>query len=132
MGHLTVYARGPLPAETVWERYAVPARWHTWAPHIRSVEYVGTRVSAGARGRIRGPLGANASFVVDSVDEAGWTWEWTVTAGFRNRPVVTLSLHHDVQPRGSGSWTSLGLDGPGIAIAAYAPLAWYALHRLTR
>ncbi|MGB3186054.1 MAG: SRPBCC family protein [Ornithinimicrobium sp.] len=132
MGHLTVHARGPLPAEAVWERYAVPARWHTWAPHISSVEYAEARLAQGARGRVLGPLGATATFVIDSVDEPSQTWAWTVTVPVGGTSLMSVKLHHDVRSRGEGSWTSLRLGGPVIVIAGYAPIAWYALRRLTR
>lgn len=132
MGHLTVRARGPLSAAVVWERYAEPALWQTWAPHIRSVEFAGPCLVGGARGWVVGPLSLRVSFVVDSVDEAARTWSWTVTVILAGKRVVSVRLHHVVSAAGSGTSTSLRLDGPAIVIAGYAPIAWYALRRLTR
>ncbi|WP_202968953.1 hypothetical protein [Pseudonocardia sp. EC080625-04] len=52
---LTLHARGPQPADEVWERYAVPARWPEWAPYIVGVDCSDPRIRAGSTGHVRGP-----------------------------------------------------------------------------
>ncbi|MEU6845289.1 SRPBCC family protein [Streptomyces sp. NPDC046716] len=119
--------RGAADAETVWERYARPARWPTWAPQIRSVE-TEPALRAGMRGRVRPVVGPAVRFVVTAVDHDARTWSWRVRAGpFR------LRLDHAVDRCGSsGAATRLTLAGPAPVVLAYAPLARRALRRLVR
>jgi hypothetical protein len=80
-----------------------------------------------------GPLGLAAGFKVADVDPAARRWSWTV----RRWPVVVDLAHGidadaqagpDGRTPGSRAW--LVLRGPAPVVTAYAPVAWYALHRL--
>jgi hypothetical protein len=124
---LTLRAGGAAEAAEVWERYAVPRRWSTWAPQIQRVETSATRIAAGASGKVIGPLGAHIRFVIDDVDEAARSWSWRVLVG-----PVTLYLVHAVSIEGPGSATTLRIRGPLPIVAGYAPVAQLALNRLVR
>ncbi len=128
MSVLTLHATGPLPPAEVWERYAEPARWPTWAPQITGVEVPVPRLAAGVTGRVRGPVGVTLSFAVESVDEAARRWSWTVTAG----PVRLRLLHWVSEGPDGGSTTGLRITGPLPVVAGYAPLAQVAISRLVR
>jgi hypothetical protein len=125
VGALTLHARGPLPPHVVWERYADPQRWQTWAPQIRKVEAVG-RLRPAMSGRVYSYLPPGLAFQVLDVDARSRTWAWRVQAG-----PVRLMLEHGVReaPRG-GTETWLRLHGPLPLLLAYAPLARLALRRL--
>lgn len=120
---LETRAPGRAPADVVWERYAVPARWSGWAPQIRRVECDADRLAAGVTGRVHGPLGLTVPFRVTAVDPVAGTWTWTVHWG-----PVRLWSRHGVEPDGA---TWLRVRGPAPLVAAYLPVARYALHRLT-
>ncbi|MGB5951122.1 MAG: SRPBCC family protein [Ornithinimicrobium sp.] len=132
MGQITLRARGPGDAATVWERYARPDLWQTWAPHIRGVAYAHERLVVGAHGHVIGPLGLRVPFVLDTVVEPERAWSWTVSVQAAQKPVLQVRLHHTVEPLRGGSETTLRLKGPILAIVGYAPIARFALHRLTR
>jgi Polyketide cyclase / dehydrase and lipid transport len=125
---LTLHATGPEAPAEVWERYAVPARWPEWAPQITGVDLPVGRLAAGARGRVRAPLGLALPFVVDSVDEAARRWSWTVSIG----PVRLRLLHWVAEGPDGGSTTGLRIDGPAPLVLGYAPLARLAIGRLVR
>jgi hypothetical protein len=125
---LTLHATGPLPPGEVWERYAVPARWPDWAPQITGVEVPVSRLAAGVRGRVRGPLGVTLPFVVDTVDETARRWSWTVSLG----PVQVHLLHWVAEGPDGGSTTGLRISGPAPLVVGYAPLAQLAISRLVR
>ncbi|WP_298746446.1 SRPBCC family protein [uncultured Serinicoccus sp.] len=133
-------ARGPLPVDEAWDRYADPSRWADWAPHLRRVEVDGvsaggsTRLHAGMSGRVHGTLGLAVDFVVSAVDEPARTWSWTVRLV---RPVpgpFRLDLHHTLValPDSTGPLTEAGLvlSGPAPVVLAYRPVARWALRRL--
>jgi hypothetical protein len=124
---ITIHARGPRPADEVWERYAVPERWPVWAPYITGVECTEPRIVAGSTGTVRGPLGVTVTFAVTAVDEDAGTWSWDVALG-----PLALSLDHGVAPVGSGTRTWLTVDGPAPVLAAYLPLARLSLEFLVR
>jgi Polyketide cyclase / dehydrase and lipid transport len=111
----------------VWERYATPSEWPTWAPQIRRVESAQDRLAPGLTGRVHGLFGVVADFEVLTVDEARRTWSWRVESG-----PVTLVLHHAVLAAASGSQTTLEIDGPAVVVLPYAPVAQVALRRLVR
>jgi hypothetical protein len=125
---LTLHATGSEAPAEVWERYAVPARWPEWAPQITGVDLTVGRLTAGARGRVRGPLGSALPFVVDSVDEATRRWSWTVNVG----RVRLRLLHWVAEGPDGGSTTGLRIDGPAPLVLGYAPLARLAIGRLVR
>ncbi len=126
MTTLTLHATGPVDPAEAWERYALPARWPEWAPHITGVEVTADRLAAGTAGRVRGPLGVSVPFRVEDVDEAGRRWAWRVDVG-----PVRLRLVHWVQPApDGGSTTGLRIAGPAPVVLAYAPLAQWAVRRL--
>ncbi len=128
MTALTLHATGPLGPGEAWERYAVPARWPDWAPQITGVEVPVSRLAAGVRGRVRGPLGVTLPFVVDTVDETARRWSWTVSLG----PVQVHLLHWVAEGPDGGSTTGLRISGPAPLVVGYAPLAQLAINRLVR
>ncbi len=125
MAVMTLRAAGPAPVEDVWKRYAVPALWPTWSPQIRAVRADGGRIAPGLRGEVVSFLGVSARFVVESVDEERRRWTWRVALG-----PVRLRLRHEVLARPTGSATVLRVEGPAVALAAYAGPARWALGRL--
>ena len=64
-----VSATGALHPNAVWERYATPSEWPSWAPQIRSVECSRDRLATGVTGRVHGLFGVTTDFEVLSVDE---------------------------------------------------------------
>ncbi|WP_411070056.1 SRPBCC family protein [Streptomyces sp. cmx-4-25] len=131
MAAVTLRAAGRAPAGDAWERYAVPALWPTWSPQIRAVRVdggriaPGVRIAPGLRGEAVSFLGVSAKFVVESVDEERRRWTWRVRFG-----PVRLRLHHAVLTRSAGSATTLRIEGPALALAAYAGPARWAMGRL--
>ncbi|MFJ4868888.1 SRPBCC family protein [Streptomyces sp. NPDC088757] len=77
------------------------------------------------RGEVVSFLGVRALFVVESVDEERRRWTWRVRLG-----PVRLRLHHAVLTRPAGSATTLRIEGPALALAAYAGPARWAMGRL--
>ncbi|MYV64479.1 polyketide cyclase/dehydrase [Streptomyces sp. SID2131] len=122
---MTLRAAGPSPAGDAWERYALPALWPTWSPQIRAVRVDGGRIAPGMRGEVVSFFGVRALFVVESVDEERRRWTWRVRLG-----PVRLRLHHAVLTRPAGSATTLRIEGPALALAAYAGPARWAMGRL--
>ncbi|GAA1530783.1 hypothetical protein GCM10009730_45080 [Streptomyces albidochromogenes] len=127
MAVMTLRAAGPAPAEDVWSCYAVPACWPTWSPQITAVRGAGERITPGMRGEVVSLFGVTADFVVESVDERRRRWVWRVALG-----PVRLRLHHAVFARPAGSASTLRIEGPAVALAAYAAPAQWALRRLVR
>jgi uncharacterized protein YndB with AHSA1/START domain len=133
MTTLRTSVTGPTPPEEVWERYARPALWPTWAPQIQRVEVAAERLSGGETGRVFGPLGFPVDFTVDSWDDAGRVWSWTVAP---HLPLVErmsqshLRLEHGVEPSADGSRTWLRVTGFAPLVAAYLPVTRLALYRL--
>jgi Polyketide cyclase / dehydrase and lipid transport len=119
---------GSLRPDAVWERYASPSRWSSWSPQIGWVECQPDRLQPGLTGTVHGLFGVRAHFEVLSVDEVRRTWSWRARTG-----PVALLLHHAVlDGPGGGSQATLEVDGPALAVLAYAPLADVALRRLVR
>jgi hypothetical protein len=125
MATLTIHASGPASPAAAWERYAELGRWTEWAPQINSVAASAERIAPGVTGRVVGPVGVSATFVVDAVDEAARRWSWTVRRG-----PLRLRLQHGVRERPSGCTTWLTIDAPLPVALGYAPLARFALGRL--
>ncbi|MDX2592900.1 MULTISPECIES: SRPBCC family protein [Streptomyces] len=127
MARVTLSAHGAASPETVWQRYASVDQWASWSPQIKAVHSVSRRLSPGMSGTVEAVAGIRAAFVVDAVDHDHRTWTWRVRLGR-----IQIRLHHEVRPQGRGSTTSLTMDGPRLALLAYAPLARLALHRLVQ
>ena len=125
IGSAHLSASGSATAAEAWERYARPDLWSTWSPQIRGVETDASRLSAGVTGTVLGPLGIRVSFVVDSFDEAAMRWSWTARFG-----PIRMVLDHGVDPAPGGCTTSLRARGAWPVLAAYLPIARFALHRL--
>lgn len=126
MPSLTLRATGPASAPTVWEAYADPQRWSQWAPHIRRVEAIG-RLRPGLAGQVWSVVPTPVSFEVTDVDARGRRWSWKAMLG-----PLAMSFDHGVTTRGAGSGTWLTMHGPLPLLVLYAPVARFALHRLTR
>lgn len=131
MREVTVATRagGPCTVDEAWERYADPARWPTWAPHLRSVELdePGTRLRAGLSGTVRGVWPVSARFVVTAVDASARRWSWTVRT---SRPRLAVELHHTLEVGDRGTEAGLVLRGPWAVVLGYRPVARCALRRL--
>ena len=125
-------ARGPLPPDEVWERYARPDLWSSWAPQIRGVD-APDRLARGATGRVYALFGVRADFVVDTWDDVAREWSWTARIRLPlGAPGPTLRLEHGVQTDGSGSRAWLRVAGRAPVVAAYVGPARLALERLVR
>jgi hypothetical protein len=124
-GSLRLDATGHLDPDAVWARYAQPARWPSWAPHLREVDYPHRLVEPGTTGRVTGVGGVVAVFRVDAVDEGRRTWSWSVRSG-----PLRVSFEHGVDPAGEGSTAWLVTRALWPVVAGYAPLARWSLQRL--
>jgi hypothetical protein len=124
-GSLSLDATGRLHPEAVWSRYTEPARWSTWAPHLREVDYPLQVVQPGTSGRVTTLGGLVAVFRIDAVDHDARTWSWSVRSG-----PLRLSLDHGVHADGDGSRAWLVTHALWPVAAGYAPLARWALQRL--
>lgn len=121
---MRISASGAATTEQVWERYATPSLWPTWAPHLRGVTCAVATIGAGSSGTVHGPVGLRVPFVVLVVDNVEHTWSWRV-----GRP-LGITMAHGVDPdvgTGSRAWVEL----PAVLVA-YAPIAQLALRRLVR
>ncbi len=122
---------GPVEADEAWERYAVVARWPSWAPPIMRVEASAARLQPGMTGVVHGPLGLRVTFEVETVDESARTWSWRVRSG-----PVRMRLEHAVlatPTAGSNpslTVATLTLEGPAAVVLPYAEVARIALARL--
>ena len=117
-----VEAKGTASREAMWEAYADPSRWRSWAPQIRSVEGTGP-IREGLEGSVTGLAGVRARFRVLSVQQEAGRWSWEVRTG-----PVRLRIDHEVDD----GRASITIDGPAPAVLAYAPVARLALSRLVR
>jgi hypothetical protein len=106
----------------MWEAYADPSRWSTWAPQIRAVRPL-ERLRTGLSGEVEGLAGLRVRFEVTEVDEAAGRWTWRVHLG-----PAALTIEHEV----ADGRTAIVLDGPAPVVVAYAPVARLALSRLVR
>ena len=125
IGTARLSASGTATATRAWERYAQPALWPTWSPQIRGVQTDVDRLSTGVTGTVLGPLGVRVAFVVDSFDEATMRWSWTARLG-----PIRMHLIHGVDEAPAGCSTWLEARGAWPVLAAYLPIARFALHRL--
>jgi hypothetical protein len=126
MGTRSVEVSGPRDAAAVWERYAVPGSWPDWLPQITGVDLATPRLSAGAKGKLHAPMGVSIPFTVESVDEQGRTFAWTIRVG-----LLKLRLENWVHDGpGGGAVAGMRVTGPGPLVSAYAGQAQAALERL--
>jgi len=119
---MRVEAAGPASRRAMWEAYADPSRWSTWAPQIRAVRPL-ERLRPGLRGEVEGLAGPRVRFEVTEVDEAAGRWTWRVRLG-----PAALTMDHEV----ADGRAAIALDGPTPIVLAYAPVARLALSRLVR
>jgi len=129
MAICTLHAHGVASVTLVWERYADPGLWPTWAAQIQRVDTAMDRLVAGGTGTVRAGLLSRPTlgvpFEVLEVDEDARQWAWRVTLG-----PVHLRLGHGVSDHPTGSSTWLRIHGPLPVILGYAPVARHALGRL--
>lgn len=126
-GVASIGAKGPVSAETAWERYADPQLWSTWSPQIRSVETTTKRLTVGTTGTVHGPVGVRVNFKVTAFDDDTMRWAWSVQFG-----LIHLDFWHGVnsRPDEDGCSTWLKARGAWPVLAGYLPVARIALHRL--
>jgi hypothetical protein len=126
MGTRSLEVTGPREPAAVWERYAVPGSWPEWLPQITGVDLSTPRLTAGATGKLHAPMGVSIPFTVDSVDEDGRTFAWTIRVG-----LLKLRLENWVHdgPDG-GAVAGMRVNGPGPLVSAYAGQAQASLERL--
>jgi hypothetical protein len=117
-----VEAAGTASRDTMWDAYADPSRWRSWAPQIRSVE-PHEHIREGLEGTVTGLLGVRARFRVLAVERDAGRWSWEVRTG-----PVRLRIDHEVDD----GRASITIEGPAPAVLAYAPVARLALSRLVR
>jgi hypothetical protein len=119
---MRIEATGTATAEAMWEAYAEPCRWSSWAPQIREVHPT-SRIRPGSTGEVVGVAGTRVRFEVTEVDEPAGRWTWRVRIGF-----ASLTIAHEV----ADGRTEVEIVGPAPVVLAYAPVARIALARLVR
>jgi Polyketide cyclase / dehydrase and lipid transport len=125
MSTRTLHASGPLPADAVWERFAVPGRWPEWEEQVQRVDLATERLTPGATGRLHVGYGVALPFTVEAVDEAARRFAWTVKVG-----LLKLRLELSVAPApGGGSTAVMTANGPGPLVAGYAGRSQASLQR---
>jgi Polyketide cyclase / dehydrase and lipid transport len=126
MGTRSLEVTGRRDPAAVWERYAIPGSWPEWLPQIERVDLSTPRLAAGATGKLHAPMGVSIPFTVDSVDEDGRTFAWTIRIG-----LLKLRLENWVHdgPDG-GAAAGMRVSGPGPLVSAYAGQAQASLERL--
>lgn len=134
----SVTEHGPVPADEVWDRYVVPARWTSWAPHLTGVSASDAMIRPGTTGHVTAVGVVRAAFVIDEVDAASRSWSWTVRLG----PIVLHLVHRvldpepvsDAEPGRSqaqpGSASQVVITGPRLVVLPYLPVMRLALRRL--
>jgi hypothetical protein len=120
-------ARGRAPVDEAWRRYAEIQLWPTWAPQISRVQASSEHLALGVRGTVYVLGLLPFPFTITSCRPEDRTWSWLVRIG-----PVELALTHAVEHDGTGSCTTLDIEGPALVVFAYAPVARIALDRLVR
>lgn len=138
----TVTASGPASPAEAWDRYAVPARWHEWAPPIVQVDTTGTRIVPGLAGVVHGVGGIRVNFLVEAVDEEARTWRWRARLGpleivLDHGVTAVTGTHGSHGTHGThgtdgvgGSSTWLTVSGPPLAVLVYPEIARISLRQL--
>lgn len=118
---MRVEVAGRAAPSEVWDRFTRPARWRSWAPHIRAVECPDAVIGVGTRGVVRGPWPLRLGFLVTGVDADMRRWTWQ--AG-------RVDMRHGVDDDlgGSRTWVEL----PTVVGIPYYPVLRRALTRLVR
>ena len=111
--------------EAVWPLLAEPARWSSWAPHIRGAVGLGSpEVVKGRRGFVRVAFIAPVPVRVSDTS-AGRFWDW------KTGP---MTVRHQVEPAPGGSRLSIVVQAPAalerVIALTYGPLIRWVLHRL--
>jgi uncharacterized protein YndB with AHSA1/START domain len=69
------------PAETAWDLLVDTVRWPAWGPTVAGAEITGggdgTRITLGATGTVRTPVGLSLPFRITDL-EPGRRWAWAV------------------------------------------------------
>ena len=69
------------PAEAVWDLLVDTVRWPDWGPTVAGAEIAsggdGTRITLGATGAVRTPVGLSLPFRITEL-EPGRRWAWAV------------------------------------------------------
>ena len=124
---MLIEASGSAHPDTVWDRYADPSLWASWAPQIRDVTSPDAELRVGGTGRVHGPGPIAVDHEVDEVDADLRVWSWEVAAG----PARVRMRHYVLPTAAGGSRALLQVHGPAAVPAqAYRPLAGAALRRL--
>lgn len=123
MGHRLIEVDLPVDVETAWQDYADPQRWAGWAPHLTGIDYPFATLTAGTTGSVHGPFGVPVPFTILRVEAP--RWDWRVDVG-----PLRLTMTHDLHQTSTGCRATLAMRGPAAVLAAYAPMARYALSRL--
>ena len=120
-------ARGPASVDEAWRRYAEIPLWPTWAPQISRVQASSDHLALGVRGTVYVLGVLPFPFTVTSCRPESRTWSWLVQIG-----PIELALTHGVEADGTGTRTTLDIEGPAPVVFAYAPVARIALGCLVR
>lgn len=70
-----------VPAEVAWDLLVDTTRWPDWGPTVTGAEIAtggdGTRITLGATGTVRTPVGLSLPFRITELDP-GRRWSWAV------------------------------------------------------
>jgi hypothetical protein len=108
-----------------WPLLAEPARWSSWAPHVRGAVGLGSpEVQAGRLGVVFVAFIAPVPVRVGEKSE-GRFWDWETGP---------LSIRHQVEPQGDGSLLSIEVDAAApleaVIAVTYGPVIRWVLRRL--
>src|SRR5690606_40263556 len=100
------------PPERVWQVIMDVERWHEWTPSISSIERLQPgELKAGDRVRIKQPRLPSVVWTVSKV-EPGRLMEWRYDS-----PGSHSVAWHAVEPSGTGSKATLGIEQRGLFFA---------------
>ena len=112
---LTARHTAAAPPEVVWDVLVDTALWPRWGPTVSAVELdepgtVGSRITAGSRGRVRTPVGVWLPFTVTEW-VPGERWAWRVAG--------VPATAHAVGPAPAG-------EGRDVAAEVVLEVPWWA------